>query len=112
MENLLPIFYEKFWTQILKSFKPEYLDVVQKYPEADHVMKQVDRVLKDIVTWGIDYRRGFGSDIGFIDHWRIVTTSNYKSLAELHTPNIILTTARIKSSKSSLAVSWQRILTQ
>jgi hypothetical protein len=33
---------------------------------------------------------------GFIDHLRIVTTSNYKS--ELYTPNITVTTAPIKSA--------------
>jgi hypothetical protein len=43
--------------------------------------------------------------IGFTDHLRIVTISNYNSLTELHTPNITVTTSHIKSSLSSLDVS-------
>jgi hypothetical protein len=43
---------------------------------------------------------------GFVDHLRIVTASNCNSLTELHTPNITVTTAHIKSSQSSLDVSW------
>jgi hypothetical protein len=58
-----------------------------------------------------DSRRGFILNIGFIDHLRIVTTSNYNSLTELHTPNITVTTAHTKFSKSLLVVSWERILT-
>jgi hypothetical protein len=49
--------------------------------------------------------RGFGLVIGFIEHVRIVNTSNYDRLKELHTPNITVTTAHIKSSQSSLVVS-------
>jgi hypothetical protein len=49
---------------------------------------------------------GFVSVIGFIDHLKIVTTSNYNSITELHIPNIPVTTAHIKSSLSSLVVSW------
>jgi hypothetical protein len=45
-------------------------------------------------------------DIGFIDHLRIVTASNYYSLTELHTPNITVTTAHIKSSLRSLTFNW------
>jgi hypothetical protein len=34
-----------------------------------------------------DYRRGFGLDIGFIDHFntRLVTTLNYSAIADFHT---------------------------
>jgi hypothetical protein len=45
---------------------------------------------------------GSGSVIGFSEHLQYVTTNNYDSLTELHTPKI--TTARIKSSQSSLTV--------
>jgi hypothetical protein len=44
--------------------------------------------------------------IGFIEHLRIVSTGNNNSLNELHAPNIIVTTAHIKSSQSSLDDSW------
>jgi hypothetical protein len=42
----------------------------------------------------------------FTRHLGIVTTSNYNSRNELHTPKITPTTAHIKSSLSSLVVSW------
>jgi hypothetical protein len=44
--------------------------------------------------------------IGYIEHLQNVTTNNYDSLAELHTPKITVTTADTKSSQSSLAVAW------
>jgi hypothetical protein len=37
-------------------------------------------------------------DIGSSDHLRIVTTTNYNSPTEPHTPNIIVITADIESS--------------
>jgi hypothetical protein len=40
-----------------------------------------------------DSRRGFGFDVGFIDHLRIVTTNNDNSPTRSHTPNITGTTA-------------------
>jgi hypothetical protein len=46
----------------------------------------------------------FGLVIGFTEHLKKVTTNNYDSLNELHTPKFIATTAHIKSSQSSLAV--------
>jgi hypothetical protein len=49
---------------------------------------------------------GFGLVIGFIEHLQNVTTNNYDSLTELHTPEITVTTAHIKSSQSSQTVSW------
>jgi hypothetical protein len=33
-----------------------------------------------IVTCMSDYRRGFGLDIGFIDHLEVVTTNNYNTV--------------------------------
>jgi hypothetical protein len=42
-------------------------------------------VLQNIVACLSGSRRGFGLDIALIDHLRIVTTSNYNSLTELHT---------------------------
>jgi hypothetical protein len=47
-------------------------------------------------------QQGFRLNIAFTDHLRIVTTSNYDSLTELHTPSITVTTAHIKSSLHSL----------
>jgi hypothetical protein len=38
-----------------------------------------------------------------------VTTNNYDSLTELHTPKITVTKAHIKSSQSSLVVAWYRL---
>jgi hypothetical protein len=51
--------------------------------------------------------------IGNRIYWTLtlVTTNNYDSLTELHTPKITVTTAHIKSSESSLAVAWQRLST-
>jgi hypothetical protein len=51
-------------------------------------------------------RRGFGFNSCFIDYLWAVTESNYNSLAELHTTNITVITALIKTSQSSLDVSW------
>jgi hypothetical protein len=52
-----------------------------------------------------DYRRGLDwkSDLTLK---QLVTTNNYDSLTELHTPKITVTTAHINSSQSSLAVAW------
>jgi hypothetical protein len=57
------------------------------------------------ILWS-DYRRGFGLMIGFIEHLQNVTTNNYDSLIELHTPKITLIPAHKKSYQSSLAVAW------
>jgi hypothetical protein len=49
-----------------------------------------------------------GVSIGNRIYWALtlLTTNNYDSLTELHTPKITVTTANIKSSQSSLAVAW------
>jgi hypothetical protein len=44
-----------------------------------------------------DYRRGFGMVFGFIEHLQIVTTSNYKAVANSCTH--LLTTAHTKFSQ-------------
>jgi hypothetical protein len=44
--------------------------------------------------------------IGFIDYLWIVTTRNRNSPKELHTPNITVTTAHVKSSLHSLTFNW------
>jgi hypothetical protein len=55
--------------------------------------------------------RGVTRDEIWIGNWiywalTLVTTSNYDSLTELHTPNITVTTAHNKSSQSLVAVAW------
>jgi hypothetical protein len=49
--------------------------------------------------------------IGFTEQLQNVTTNNYDSLTELHTPKITVTTAHMMSSRSSLAVAWYRLPT-
>lgn len=44
--------------------------------------------------------------IRFVDHLRIVSIRKFKSLNELHTQNNIVTSAHIRSSRSSVVVSW------
>jgi hypothetical protein len=41
----------------------------------------------NIVTYLSEYRRGFGMDIGFIDHFntQLVITFNYSTIANFHT---------------------------
>jgi hypothetical protein len=50
-----------------------------------------------------DHRRGFGLDIGFIDHFnaQLVITLNYSAIADLHILKI--TTAHAKSSSLVVA---------
>jgi hypothetical protein len=51
---------------------------------------------KHIITFMSEYRRGFGLEIEFIDHFntRFVTTSNYNAIADLHTSQITRTQAK------------------
>jgi hypothetical protein len=46
-----------------------------------------------------DSRRGFGSYIGFIDHFntKLVTTVNYSAIADLHTLQITVTRTSVLS---------------
>jgi hypothetical protein len=39
----------------------------------------------------------------------LVTTNNYDSFAELHTPKITVTSAHINFAQTSLAVAWWRL---
>jgi hypothetical protein len=58
---------------------------------------------KITVTCMSDSLWSFGLDIGFTDH---LTDHNYNFLMELHTSNITIPTAHIKSSLSALDISW------
>jgi hypothetical protein len=60
-----------------------------------------DKIWRHIFTCVDDYRRGFGLEIGFIDHFntRLVTTLNYSAITYLHTLQI--TTAQSKPSQSA-----------
>jgi hypothetical protein len=105
-------------------------DLPRKLPTFSVYEQQMSKTNKNglsTVTCISDNIRGFGSDIGFIDHSQVVTTNNYNTIADFHT-----TAHKIKSSISALAsrywatginngycftvfslsVSWQRIVTQ
>jgi hypothetical protein len=47
-------------------------------------------IMQGIVTCMSDYRRGFGFEIGFTDHFntRLVTTLNYSAIVDFHTLQI------------------------
>jgi hypothetical protein len=62
-----------------------------------------------IVTIMGDYRRGFGLEIGFIDHFntRLVNTLNYSAIADFHTLQITTPYAKsFQSAVSSPVVPW------
>jgi hypothetical protein len=63
----------------------------------------------NMVTCYSDPRRGFGLDIGFIDHFnkQLVIRINYSAIANFH--NLQINTAHAKSSQSAMSspvVSW------
>jgi hypothetical protein len=50
-----------------------------------------------------------GVKIGNRIYWtlkQLITTNNYDSVTELHSPQITVTATHIKSSRSSLVVAW------
>jgi hypothetical protein len=47
---------------------------------------------------------GFGLVIAYIEHLQNITTNNYDSLTELHTPKITVTTAHIKSFQCAMSL--------
>jgi UDP-N-acetylglucosamine transferase subunit ALG13 len=49
---------------------------------------------------------GFGMVIGFVERLLLVTVSSYNCLMDLHTLQIAVTAAHIKSCMSSVNVAW------
>jgi hypothetical protein len=66
------------------------------------------RWVDNIVTCKSNSWSGFGLDIVFIVHLykKFISTSNYNSLNELHTPNITVPMAHIKLCLHSLTFNW------
>jgi hypothetical protein len=71
------------------NFTPRLLYPPKKSPRYPWIQAEVPSSLTivHIFTRMSDYRRGFGSDIGFIDHFntQLVITLNYSAIAEFHT---------------------------
>jgi hypothetical protein len=87
--------------RLLPKISPDFLLCLFCHTDFPEVFKFVGWVFSwttislsikghNIVTCMRDYRRGFGLEIGFIDHFntRLVTTLNYSAVADLHTLQI------------------------
>jgi hypothetical protein len=73
--------------------------------EFDHALPPFKVVFRFILShdWVTIDRVWIGNRIYWTQN---VTTNNYDSLTELHTPEITVTAAHMKSFQSSLAVAW------
>jgi hypothetical protein len=79
--------------------------------EVTVILFHVSRCGPNIEYQKILSRNSVAKDEVWIGNWiywtiTLATTNKYKSLTELHTPKITVTTAHIKPSQSSLAVAW------
>jgi hypothetical protein len=76
---------------------------IEPLPSND--LSKSDTIYGHVFNVFSDYRRVW---IGNRMYWTLalVTTNNYDSLTELHTPKITVTETHIKSSQCLLAVVW------
>jgi hypothetical protein len=51
-QTIVPDF-EQHWICVYNSFQSEYSDIVTKYPDAEEVIKQVGKLLSDIVNLSV-----------------------------------------------------------
>jgi hypothetical protein len=81
---------------------------------AKHLVILVARIVFFFFYWSNENTVTIVEWLEFIEHFPNMTTNDYESLTELHTPNITVITAHIKSSQfvvSSAGVAWWRIST-
>jgi hypothetical protein len=50
---------DQFWLQEVKNLQTSYKSIIYKYPDADHVLQQVYKVLGDIMSLA-DYTLSVG----------------------------------------------------